>query len=84
MRLEIYVASDCLTCAYAYEIAERAQGIAGLDVAVIAIEDITQPVPPNVVAVPTYLFDGQVVSLGNPACEVFLADLRQRVKEHVG
>jgi hypothetical protein len=39
--------------------------------------------PPNVNAVPTYLLDGWVVSLGNPAQDAFLAHLRQEVKEQV-
>ena len=83
MRLEIYVASQCFTCDQALVIAERAQAIAGLEVAVISLDDPQQSVPPNVFAVPTYLLDGRVVSLGNPDCEEFLAQLRQKVKEHV-
>lgn len=83
MRLEIYVERQCLMCAYADEIAERAQQIAGLEVAVIDIAHAAEPVPPNVVAVPTYLLDGQVVSLGNPVCDEFLADLCRRIEEPI-
>ena len=79
MRLEIYVASHCVGCQEAMRIADLAQGIAGLDVAVINLDHATpaRPVPDNVVAVPTYLLDGRVVSLGNPYREEFLAHLRR-------
>ena len=83
MRLEIYVASDCLTCDYAYEVAAAARQIAGIEVAVIDLDQSTQDLPPNVVAVPTYLLNGRVISLGNPRLEPFLADLRRRVAERV-
>ncbi len=83
MRLEIYVASHCSTFEHTLEIAERAQAIPGLEVAVINLDHPQQPVPPSVFAVPTYLLDGRVVSLGNPAREAFLADLRQKAKEQV-
>jgi|SRR5689334_19056347 len=78
MRLEIYVASHCVGCQEALRIADLARGIAGLDVAVINLDHATpaRPVPANVVAVPTYLLDGRVVSLGNPYREEFLARLR--------
>src|SRR5262249_20391600 len=79
MRLEIYVASHCTGCQEALHIAELAQGIAGLDVAVIHLDHVTPvhpPVPTRIVAVPTYLLDGRVVSLGNPYRDEFLAHLR--------
>ena len=59
MRLEIYVASDCLTCAYAYEVAAAARQIAGIEVAVIDLDQsnlityghvvftLGQPTPPK-------------------------------------
>lgn len=78
MRLDIYVASHCVGCQEALRIAELARDIAGLDVAVINLDHATpaRPVPANVIAVPTYLLDGRVVSLGNPYREEFLARLR--------
>lgn len=83
MRLEIYIANQCTNCEEALLIAERACGIAGLEVAVIDLDKTGQHVPTHVVAVPTYLLDGQVVSLGNPVREAFLARLRQMAKEEV-
>jgi hypothetical protein len=83
MRLEIYVASHCVGCQEALRIADLARGIAGLDVAVINLDHATstRPVPANVVAVPTYLLDGRVVSLGNPYREEFLAQMRQHTSQ---
>ena len=83
MRLEMYIANQCTNCEEALLIAERARGIAGLEVVVIDLDKPGQHVPTHVVAVPTYLLDGQVVSLGNPVREAFLARLRQMAKEEV-
>jgi hypothetical protein len=81
MRLDIYVVAQCEPCQHALVIAEAARTIPGLEVAVICLDEAPYPLPPNVNAVPTYLLDGRVVSLGNPAQEAFLAHLRQQVKE---
>jgi alkyl hydroperoxide reductase subunit AhpF len=81
MRLEIYITKQCSNCREAVAIAERARSIAGLEVAVIDLEARGQDAPPRVIAVPTYLLDGQVVSLGNPAREEFLAHLRNHLTE---
>jgi hypothetical protein len=40
-----------------------------------------QSIHPRVVAVPTYLLNGQVVSLGNPERHDFLAQLRRLLEE---
>ncbi len=81
MRLEIYVAHECTNCEEALLIAERARGITGLEVAVIDLDAPGQHVPPRVVAVPTYLLDGRIVSLGNPKREEFLGELRRLSQE---
>jgi hypothetical protein len=80
LRLEIYVSSECSNCQEALLIAEQARGIAGLEVDVVHIDDPDCLVPPSVFAVPTYILDGRVVSMGNPAREAFLAELRQRLR----
>ncbi len=61
MRLEIYIANQCTNCEEALLIAERACGIAGLEVAVIDLDKPGQNVPTHVVAVPTYLLNGRVI-----------------------
>ena len=77
MQLEIYITNQCTNCEEALLIAERARGIAGLEVAVIDLDQPGQYVPPRVVAVPTSLLNGRIVSLGNPKREEFLGELRQ-------
>ena len=80
MRLDVVVASDCRGCdearAVASGIRERFP-----DLRVNLIElDGREPPPERVVATPTYLLDGTVVSLGNPR----LADLVRAIEQHVG
>ncbi len=81
MQLEIYVTRYCANCEEALLIAERACGIPGLEVKVIDLETPGQSVPQHVFAVPTYLLNGGVVSLGNPRREEFLTQLRQQIEE---
>jgi hypothetical protein len=77
MRLEVYVSSQCGNCDEALLIAERAFGIAGLEVVVVDIDAPDCFIPPSVVAVPTYILNGRVVSMGNPSREAFLAELHR-------
>jgi thioredoxin family protein len=72
MRLEIYVADHCSNCAEALRLAGLARRVPGVEVRVINLDTTTEPVPSRVVAVPTYLLDGRVVSLGNPSREDLL------------
>ncbi len=81
MYLEIYITKQCANCEEALLIAEQARGIPGLEVAVIDLEAPGQSVPQRVVAAPTYLLDGRIVSLGNPEREEFLTQLRQQLEE---
>lgn len=66
MRLDIYVADHCANCVEALRLAELAGTLPRVDVRVINLDTAPDPVPARVVAVPTYLLDGRVVSLGNP------------------
>ena len=81
MHLDIYVTTQCTNCGEALLLAERAQRIAGLKVAVIDLDQPGQRIPPRIVAVPTYVLDGKVVSLGNPEREQFLAMLRTALQQ---
>jgi hypothetical protein len=66
MRLEIVVAPWCPTCAWARALAEEVRaGFPDLEVTVVELDGRQAP-PPGVVATPTYLLDGVVISLGNP------------------
>jgi len=76
MHLEIYITDQCANCQEAVVIAEAARSIAGLEVTVVNLDAPGQRVPPQVFAVPTYVLNGLVVSLGNPERNTFLAGLR--------
>lgn len=78
MRLDIYVARHCQNGAEALGIAQQAKQISGLEVRVVHVDEATEPIPEQVVAVPTYLLDGRVVSRGNPERGAFLALLEQQ------
>lgn len=70
MGLQIYVEAGCAGCSRAREIANELGSLyPGLSVEVIDIAAPDSTVPDEVFAVPTYLLDGEVVSLGNPGPE---------------
>ena len=75
MHLDIYISGQCTNCQEAVLIAEQARSIAGLEVTVVNLDVPEKRVPPQVFATPTYVLDGQVVSLGNPERGAFLAGL---------
>lgn len=80
-RLDVYVSAECPNCGEAVRLAEDVA--ARYPHVVVRIIDLDQPganPPPDpVVAVPTYLLNGQVVSLGNPYPEELFARLHQTV-----
>ncbi len=66
--LEIYVAPDCFGCETARNLASMILSLGHSDLEVRLL-DLSKPDvirPPVVFAVPTYLLDGRVISLGNP------------------
>jgi hypothetical protein len=78
MRLEIVVAPNCPPCLEARSIAgEAATRFPALEVELIEL-DGRRPLPERVVATPTYLLDGVVVSLGNPPREALFAEIECR------
>jgi hypothetical protein len=79
-QLEVYVSSACLNCAEAVRLAEEAATrYPGVVVRVVDLETDRIPPPDPVVAVPTYVLDGQVVSLGNPDPEQLFARLCEAI-----
>lgn len=75
-RLEVYVSSHCGGCGEAVRLArEAAARFPGVDVRLVDLDD-GGTMPQVVVAVPTYVMDGRVVWLGNPAPEDLYARLR--------
>jgi len=75
--LQVYVSADCETCVRAREISEALFGAyPGISVEIVDVGRAEAgEVPDAVIAVPTYLLDGVVVSLGNPN----LASLREKL-----
>lgn len=69
MVLEIFVAPHCAPCVEARAIAQELRGtFPWLQVELVEL-DGRRELPPRVVATPTYLLDGRVISLGNPRRE---------------
>ena len=66
--LEIFVAPGCIASETARGLAGtvRALGRPGLEIRLVDLGEPGAVRPPAVFAVPTYLLDGQVISLGNP------------------
>ncbi len=77
--LEIVVAPDCVGCAEARAIAEEIQSrFVSVEVKLLELGG-DRPIPRQVVATPTYLLDGAVISLGNPRRETLLRLIRRRL-----
>jgi thiol-disulfide isomerase/thioredoxin len=75
--LEVYVSNECPNCDEAVRLAEEAaKRYPKVAVRLIDLDELGGVPPPDpVVAVPTYLLNGRVVSLGNPAPEDLFARL---------
>ena len=67
-RLDIYVSKGCSSCGRARDIAASLDGLyPGVRVEVVETEAAPEgSLPDAVVAVPAYLLDGALISLGNP------------------
>ena len=66
--LVVYVEPGCASCAAARELAERVRSeFPRVDVKVIDLGVSSQRPPDHVVAVPAFLLDGAMVSLGTPS-----------------
>ena len=67
-HLQVYITEDCWTCQEAVRIVEEMQGeFPDADIELLDMEDPSRP--EEVFAAPTYVLDGQVISLGNPRRE---------------
>ena len=76
VKLQVYVKDDCWTCAESRRIvAEIAPQFPQLFVELLDME--TSNKPQDIFAVPTYVLDGRVISLGNPYRDV----LRREIKD---
>lgn len=81
MRLTVYVEKGCFGC-------ERARQIAGeiershdsLDIEILDLSEVSV-LPEAVIAVPAYVLDGRLVSLGNPYMSEISALIERRLAE---
>ena len=77
-RLDIYVAEHCFGCDEAQRLAGAVVSrFAGLSVRVVDLGREPDERPDSLVAVPSYVLDGRVISLGNPRQEELFSDLEQ-------
>jgi hypothetical protein len=75
VKLLVYIQEDCWTCNESRRIvAEIAPQFSQLAVELVNIEEPNRP--DEVFAVPTYILDGHVISLGNP----YRDELRRKIK----
>ncbi len=67
-RLEIYVVEGCIGCDRARQIAASVRAAyPGITVDIVDLSATpAEAVPEQVMATPTYILDGLVISLGNP------------------
>ena len=67
LKLDVYLTLTCFGCAEALRLAEAtAREFPRCVVRVVDLEREPQARPEGLVAVPTYLLDGEVLFLGNP------------------
>lgn len=75
LKLDVYIANDCWTCEETERIvADVSAQIPEIDIEFIDMENSVDK-PDNVFAVPTYLLNGRVISLGNPTREELIKKL---------
>ena len=68
MLLEIYVQDGCFGCERSFELAERArEAFPEMQVEVVDIRSADGVYRSQVAATPTYILDGEIISLGNPS-----------------
>ena len=66
-RLDVYVAKHCFGCPEARRLARAAAAsYPTVSVRIVDLEAEPDARPDDLLAVPTYVLDGRVVSLGNP------------------
>lgn len=74
--LRIYIASDCFSCEEAILVTPKiAQQFSSLLIEIVNLDDPEAIKPENVFAVPTYVLDGRIISLGNLHCDQLFAKI---------
>ncbi len=74
--LEVYVANHCFGCGEALKLAtEISQSLPHLQVKVRNLEEMAENDLPEVIATPSYFFNGRRLFLGNPRLEELVAKI---------
>ena len=80
--LAVYIGENCDSCRVAVEVAERVRReFPRVDVSVVDLDVSAGPRPDKVFAVPTFILDGEIVSLGTPTWERLAPLLRSVLDE---
>lgn len=78
IRLEVHVDDDCFACSRSLALAaEVGAAFPDLDVRIVGLQSEDGGYQHLVAAVPTYILNGRVVSLGNPTLEALSAAIRE-------
>ena len=74
--------THCPTCAETRSVvAQLGERMPGLAIEVVDLERPGVKAPPEVFSIPTYVFNGAVVALGNPYVEQLEASIRRHAPE---
>lgn len=70
LRLQVFVKAGCANCAETAQLLPTiSKNHPSVDVVIVDMDDPEAVIPEVVFAAPTYLLDGQIVSIGNPSLE---------------
>lgn len=75
-RLRVFVEAGCRNCDWALRLAQDVhERFPELDLEVVDVADPSSERPEDVFAVPTFVLDGRVLSLGNPRRSKLVSDV---------
>ena len=79
--LTLFIEEGCRACAHALEVLDRAQDeFPSLQVSTIDLGSVSSDqIPPGVFAAPTFVLDGEVISLGTPTWDRLAPLLRSAI-----
>ncbi len=82
MNLILYADLGCVTCQRSRDLLDDiALVYPNLDVQVVEVDE-TKPLPSEIIAVPTFVLQGQVISMGNPTLEELTAIVGEAVPDN--
>lgn len=81
MELSVFIEAGCELCIWALAtVSEIRRRFPDLKLTIVDISKTEGPIPDAVFAVPTYILNGKVVSLGNPDVEDLDRTIRAAAK----